>query len=38
MEATAEMKPDTEQTMQLEQLNNIGSECKFNPRPFTSVS
>ena len=37
MEETAEMKPDTEQTMKLEQLCKVGSECDWNSWPDNSV-
>ena len=30
MKATAEMKPDTEQTMKLEQVSKNDSECELN--------
>ena len=37
MKAIAEMKPDTEQTMKLEQLYKIGYECELNSWPDSSV-
>ena len=35
--ATAEMERDTEQTMKLEYLYKVGSECDLNPWPDSSV-
>ena len=38
MKAIAEMKSDTEQTMKLEWLYKVGSECKLNSWLDSSVS
>ena len=35
--AIAEMKSDNEQTMKPEQLYKVGSECKLNSWPDSSV-
>ena len=37
MNVTAGMRPDTEQTMKVEQLYKVGSECEFNSWPNNSV-
>ena len=37
MKAITEMKLDTEQTMKLEYLYKVGSECEFNSWPDSSV-
>ena len=37
MNSIAEMKLDTEQTMKLEELYKVGSECKLNWWPDSSV-
>ena len=33
----AEMEPDTEQTLELEWLYKVGSECELNSWPNNSV-
>ena len=38
MKAIAEMKSDTEQTMKLEYLYKVGSECELNAWSDSSVS
>ena len=37
MNATAEIKPDTEQMMDLEWLYKVGSECELDSWPDSSV-
>ena len=37
MKAIAEMKLDIEQTMTLEELYKVGSECELNSWPDSSV-
>ena len=37
MKAAAEMKPDTEHTMELELLYKVGSECELNSWPDSSL-
>ena len=37
MKAIAEMKLDIEQTMRLEELYKVGSECELNSWPDSSV-
>ena len=37
MKAIAEMKYDTEQTMKLEKLYKVGSECELGSWPDSSV-
>ena len=37
MKAIAEMKPDTEQMMRLEQLCKAGFECEFNSWPAECI-
>ena len=37
MKAIGEMKPDAEQTIKLEYQYKVGSECKLNSWPDSSV-